>query len=107
MAKFEKQVHGDFDSILSLIHNAIMNGSVSASFEDSSYYSDGDFRCAVRYSWFGNNRVSMSVTLAGSRGKYFLTAITSGGSQAVFLKLNTVGEESFLDTIADVVGRLG
>lgn len=85
-------------------------GSMSASYEDGSDYSQGDFRCAVRvyerYSWTGGNRVSMSLTLAGANGSYFLTAITSGGSQATFFKLNTFGEEAFLETIAGAINDL-
>lgn len=39
----------------------------------------------------------MNVTLLGVEEDLFITAITSGGSQAVFFKLNTIGEETFLD----------
>ena len=50
--------------------------------------------------------MSMAVTLAGGNGEYHLTAITSGGSQGMFFKINRWGEDSFLDTIADAVERL-
>ena len=110
MAKYEKVVYGDFDSILEKLNDAVMSGSTSASYEDGSDFSQGDFRCAVRiyerYSWTGGNRVSMSLTLAGSGGEYFLFAITSGGSQGMFFKMNTMGEEAFLETIAEVVDSL-
>lgn len=110
MAKYEKQVRGDFDAILRRLHDAVLHGSMSASYEDGSDYRDGEFCCAVRvyerYSFSGSNRVSMAVTLAGSRGNYLLSAITSGGSQGMFFKLNTWGEETFLQTIADVVDSL-
>ena len=110
MAKYEKVVYGDFDSILEKLNDVVMNGSTSASYEDGSDFSQGDFRCAVRiyerYSWTGGNRVSMSLTLAGSGGEYFLSAITSGGSQGMFFKMNTMGEEAFLETIAEVVDSL-
>ena len=57
-------------------------------------------RVFERYSYAGGNRVSMNVTLfqAGD-GPAQLSAITAGGSQAVFFKINTWGEESFLDTL--------
>lgn len=110
MAKYVKQVTGDFDAILEHLHQAVLGGSMSASYEDGSDYSQRDFRCAVRvyerYSWTGGNRVSMSLTLAGANGSYFLTAITSGGSQATFFKLNTFGEEAFLETIAGAINDL-
>ena len=59
-----------------------------------------------RYSWTGGNRVSMNMTLVGRGQDLFLTAITSGGSQAMFFKVNTWGEEAFLDTIQAVADSL-
>ena len=126
MAKYEKVVYGDFDWILERLDKAVMSGSTSASYEDGSSFTQGDFRCEVRvyerYSWTGGNRVSMAMTLAGSGGEYFLSVITSGGSQGggeyflsvitsggsqgMFFKVNTLGEESFLETIAEVVDSL-
>ena len=110
MAKYERAFSGDFDSALSRLEQAVLNGSASASYEDGSDYRSGDFRCAVRvyerYSWTGGNRVSMSMTLAGRGQDLFLSAITSGGSQAMFFKVNTWGEEAFLDTLLDVLQHL-
>ena len=63
-------------------------------------------RIYERYSAMGSNRVSLSITLVGGRGEYYLSAITSGGSQALFFKVNTIGEENFLATISDVVDSL-
>ena len=64
-------------------------------------------RCAVRvyerYSWTGGNRLSMSLTLFGSGSELQLSAITSGGSNAMFFKMNTIGEDAFLDTIANLL----
>jgi hypothetical protein len=51
----------------------------------------------------GGNRVSLNITLIGNGNNLFLTAITSGGSQAVFFKVNTMGEESFLDCVRGIV----
>ena len=110
MAKYERAFTGDFDSALSRLEQAVLNGSASASYEDGSDYRSGDFRCAVRvyerYSWSGGNRVSMNMTLVGRGQDLFLTAITSGGSQAMFFKVNTWGEEAFLDTIQAVADSL-
>ena len=110
MAKYECTITGDFDSVLRRLHDGVMNGSASASYEDGSDYRSGDFRCAVRvyerYSWSGGNRVSMSMTLVGRGRDLFLTAITSGGSQAMFFKMNTWGEENFLDTLRELAERL-
>ncbi|WP_417104346.1 DUF6054 family protein [Hominenteromicrobium sp.] len=48
----------------------------------------------------------MAVTLVGNGQNLFLSAITSGGSQAMLFKINTWGEESFLSTLADVAEGL-
>lgn len=107
MAKLEYELSGDFDRILERIENGVLNASVSASLEDGSDFRGENSRCSVRvferYSYMGGNRVSMSVTLYQSGGKIRLCAITSGGSQAVFFKVNTFGEESFLETLEDVL----
>ena len=63
-------------------------------------------RVFERYSYMGGNRVSMNVTLVGNGRDLFLSAITSGGSQAVFFKLNTLGEESFLEKLVEIVEGL-
>ena len=109
MAKIECELHGNFDAILNTLHNAVMSGSTSASAEDSSNFYTGSVRCVVRtyerYSYFGNGRVSMNITLLEADGRIFLSAITSGGSQAMFFKINTIGENSFLDTIRNAVSQ--
>jgi hypothetical protein len=108
MAKMERTLRGDFNDILQRIENGIIKGSVSATLEDSSDFSDGSSRCSVRvferFSALGSNRVSLSVTLfEGRDGTIRLSAITSGGSQAMFFKINTFGEQAFLDKLEDVL----
>ena len=107
MAKYEKHLTGNFDELLELVTDGVLNGSMSASYENGSDWTDGTDRCAVRvferYSYMGGNRVSMNVTLVGNDRDLFLSAITSGGSQAVFFKLNTLGEESFLEKLVPIV----
>ena len=108
MAKLEQVLNGDFGQILKTIENGILNGSMSATIEDSSDIFDGDARCSVRvferYSYAGGNRVSMNVTLfQNANGPIYLSAITSGGSQAMFFKINTIGEESFLSTLENLL----
>lgn len=103
MAKYETRLYGSFDAVLDALHDGIMNASATASFEDESFCTMGNTRVAMRvyerYSAMGSNRVSMAVTLAGNGEDLFLSAITSGGSQAMFFKVNTFGESSFLDTL--------
>lgn len=107
MAKLECELVGDFHTILRDIEDGILNGSASASLEDRSDFVSGDVRCAVRvferYSMAGGNRLSMNVTLFGSPEGIRLSAITAGGSNAIFFKINTFGEEAFLECIEEIV----
>jgi hypothetical protein len=107
MAKYVCDLNGNFDELLNTINAGVLNGSISANFEDGSDCIINDVRCAVRvyerYSILGKNRVSMNITLIGYGDKLTLTAITSGGSQAVFLKINIIGEESFLYNVKEIV----
>ncbi|HIT57229.1 MAG TPA: hypothetical protein IAA94_04660 [Candidatus Galloscillospira stercoripullorum] len=110
MAMLERNLTGNFDAVLRALHDGVMNGSMSASFEDGAEFTTGTARCAVRmyerYSWSGGNRVALSLTLTGCGNNLHLVAITAGGSQATFFKINTWGEEAFLDTLSQVVDNL-
>ena len=107
MAKYEQHLTGDFDAFLDYLFDGIMNGSASASYEDGSEWTADGVRVAVRvferYSWTGGNRLSMTLTLVGDGEDLFLSAITSGGSQAMFFKLNTLGEDAFLDQVRELL----
>lgn len=109
MAKYEKHLQGDFHELLQQIHSDITKGSVSASFEDGSDITLGRTMIAVRvyerYSVAGGNRVSLNVTLVGDDRELIVSAITSGGSQALFFKINTWGEETFLEQCRESVER--
>ncbi|MEE1137824.1 MAG: DUF6054 family protein [Acutalibacteraceae bacterium] len=109
MAKLEAQLHGNFDEVLDEISSAILNRSATASLEEKSDFAGLNARCAVRvyerYSYTGQNRVSMNVTLFETEGRLFVSAVTSGGSQAMLFKINTFGEEAFLDLVKDVIDK--
>ncbi|MCF8568859.1 DUF6054 family protein [Gordonia sp. HY002] len=112
MAKYERVFRGDFDAVVRIVHDGVLAASSSASYEDGSAIEPAgtDVRCAVRvyerYSAFGGNRVAMNVTILGVGPRIFVSAIAAGGSQAVMWKVNTVGEENFLDTLVAVVEPL-
>lgn len=108
MAKLEKIINGDFNELLSKIENGILDGNISATLEDSSDFFIKNSKCSVRvferYSAIGNNRVSLSVTLfQHNNSEIYLSAITSGGSQAVLFKINTFGEKAFLDKLEQIL----
>jgi len=110
MAKLQCTLSGNFDYILSTIEQGILNGSVSATLEASSdFCGEHGARCSVRvferYSCAGGNRLSLSVTLFHDGGINYLSAVTAGGSQALFWKVNTWGEEAFLDKLREIVAQ--
>lgn len=109
MAKYAKTLTGNFDALLHHLHTDIVGGSISAHYEDGWDVTQGQVRVATRvyerYSYIGGNRVSMSITLVGEGPYLRVSAITSGGSQAVFFKINTFGESAFLEKFIDSVER--
>lgn len=109
MAKYEAELRGNFYEILDAVNDAVMSNSASASLEEKSDFSAENTVCAVRvyerFSYSGSNRVSMNITLLNAADRIFITVITSGGSQGMFLKLNTFGESAFLDTVISTVER--
>lgn len=108
MAKLEETRYEDFDRLLQRLERGILEGSMSASLEDASDFRSGSARCSVRvferFSYIGNNRVSLTLTLFQNGDEPVrLSAITAGGSQAIFFKINTWGEEAFLDKLREIL----
>lgn len=100
MAKYVTVIHGDFDEFNQFLAKYIASTSISSSKEDTHEFDCPGMRCQVqvfeRYSSFGSNRVSMNVTVVGIGDELQIAGITSGGSQGMLFKFNTVGEENFL-----------
>ena len=82
MAKYECTLRGDYDQALRYFHEGILNGSMSVSFEEESYFQSFGVRVTVRvyerYSMTGGNRLSMTLTLVGDGEKLYLSGITAG-----------------------------
>ena len=103
MPKFECMIPGkyDFDETLDYFHKHLMQSGVTTSFEDGSDYSAEKFKMATRvyerYTLLGDNRLSMTVTLAcaGEGSDIFASAISAGGSGGM-IKVWGWGEEEFL-----------
>ncbi len=104
MAKLERTLNGNFYQIIHDISDGILSGSMSASLEETSDFKSGDAKCSVRvferYSFMGGNRLSLSLTFFQvGNGPIHLSAVTTGGSQSLFFKINTVGEDAFLEKL--------
>ena len=101
MAIFEKTIRNkNFDKLLRKLEKEIPDSSWSADLEAGS-------RVFERYSMMGGNRLSLTLTMfQNGDGPIRLSAITAGGSQAVFFKVNTIGEESFLDDVKELLEEI-
>jgi hypothetical protein len=101
MALYQQVVTGDVDSLVSHLDQAIPGGSVTAKLENASDQQLGDARMVVRayerYSALGGNRVALTVSILSVAGQLAISMVSTGGSQAMFFKLNTWGESAFLD----------
>jgi len=100
MAQFQHELIGDVDRLVAHLDQAIPQGSITAKYEAGSDQRIGDARMVVRayerYSAFGGNRVSLCISILSVGDQMALSAVSSGGSQAMLFKLNTFGEEAFL-----------
>lgn len=107
MARYEKSFFGSIDDFVPYLDNEIMNASMTASFTDGSDVVAGEARVVVRvyerYAASSGSRVSLSVTCVGWGSQVYVSAITAGGSQGMFMKLMTWGEDSFLDVAASAI----
>ena len=103
MAKYSCELHGSFQHFCQFLKNELIKSSFSASIEDEHYYDIHDVNVGIlileRYSYTGGNRLSLSITITEYQNHLHVTAISSGGSQAVFFKINTLGEDAFLDKL--------
>ena len=105
MAVLEKTIRNrKFDTLLHRLEREIPDSSWSAELEAGSDFKDGSARCSVRvferYSVVGGNRLSLTLTLfQNGEEPIRLSAIAAGGSQAVFFKVNTLGEDAFLEDV--------
>lgn len=109
MAKFEGLLRGDFEEIRRECMTLILKSSVSAHLEDETRISlEGSrlhFMVFERYSLIGENRLSLSIVMAEKPQGVFMSAISSGGSQGIFYKVNRFGEEAFLDKLRPLIKK--
>ena len=103
MAKLEQHLTGDFGQIVEFIHQELMRQSMSISLEECSKNQiQGkriELRVYERFSYAGGNRTSLTVQFIETKDGADVCGIATGGSQAVFWKINTLGESAFLETL--------
>jgi hypothetical protein len=101
MAHHDRLLNGDPDAFLAHLESTIFSGSSTASREHAADHKVGDARMLVRvyerYSATGGNRVSLCVSVLAVGTDLAVSVVAAGGSNAIVWKLNTFGEEAFLD----------
>ncbi|AMC94313.1 hypothetical protein AOC36_10115 [Erysipelothrix larvae] len=105
MAQYVFKTTGTVQQLAEYIDSVVLGKSISASLEEVYESRDGKFamRCYERYSYLGKNRVSLTVSIYDHDSYIECVAMSSGGSQAVFLKINTFGESSFLNSLTSAL----
>ena len=101
MARYDIQLTGTVDALAEHLDGEILRGSVSASLEESVTHTIGDAKMLVRtyerYSGFSGSRVSLTFAILAVGPQLSVSAVSTGGSKAMFFKMDTVGEGTFLD----------
>lgn len=107
MAKIERTITGDFDSVLSSINKAVLNSGVSMNLVDSSKKEMGNSKLAVlvydKYFMRNGSRASLNVTIMSEDREVFVSAIGSGGGQGVFFNFSWGAETDILQPVKQVL----
>lgn len=103
-----RSLTGSADRLAAHLDDAITRGSVSASVENRDERTIGDARMILRtyerFSTIGGNRLTLSVSILAVGNQMEVALTTSGGSQAIFFKINTFGEEAFMTRGLEALG---
>lgn len=100
MAEYKKVYYTSFNQVYNFVSKRFPSLSSSTSVE-STYRQDLENTSVgmivlERFSYMGSNRVSLSVLMYGNESVCYLCMTSSGGSQALFFKINRIGENNFL-----------
>lgn len=112
MGKYQLSLSGrDINTVMSIVHSELLQGSLTCELNSASNFTGKNVRCCVRvyerYSIFGQNRVSLTLTyFQEDGGPVEVSAISAGGSQALFAKINNVSEEAFLNEFRKIIHKL-
>ena len=111
MAKFERRIKGNFDSIVSRLDADIMGHGLSMELVDQSDYRAGDTRVAVRvydkYFMRNESRASLSLTVVDGGHEIFISAIGAGGGTGAIFNLNWGAEDSLTDIVENSLADMG
>lgn len=105
--EYKKTFNCNFYEACNIIKNEITNLSVSTNLESEIDMSTINTKIKLfvfeRYSYFGKNRVTLTILVVSENDKTSISMVSSGGSQAMFFKINKIGENSFLEKAKNIL----
>lgn len=110
MAKFEKTIIGEFETVVNRLENDIGNSGISMKLIDESNYTMGNSKIAVRvydkYFMRNGNRASLSLTIVGFGSNIFISAIGAGGGSGVFLSFSLGAEDELVEIVQKSIEQI-
>jgi hypothetical protein len=110
MAKYETQIKGDFEEVLSILDANIME-RFSVNLVDESNWDFDDIKVGVRvydkYYMRNGNRTSLSLTVVSRGDDLVISAIGSGGGSGVIFNFSLGAESDMVGIVADIINGIG
>ncbi len=110
MPKQDYVLTGDFEITKKIITDEVLLRSSTMAIEDTITYTIDGINISItvfdRFAYFGGGRVSATLTIIEKDNNIKISVISSGGSQAMFWKINTIGEYSLLELFDEVIKPL-
>jgi hypothetical protein len=110
MAKYEKSMTGQFETVINRLNEDIMNSGISMNLVDESNYAIGDTNIAVRvydkYFIRNGSRASLSLTVVGHGNEIFVSAIGAGGGQGIIFNFSLGAESDMVAVVEESINRM-
>ncbi|WP_242620537.1 DUF6054 family protein [Senegalia massiliensis] len=110
MAKYEENIIGNFEEVVTNLEKDINNSGVTMNLVDESNYKFKDTSVAVRvydkYFMRNGNRASLSVTIVGHENNIFISAIGAGGGQGVIFNFSLGAEDDMVYVVEKSVEKI-
>lgn len=109
MAKYEKQIKGNFEETLSILDSSIME-RFSMNLVDESDLVLGDVKIGVRvydkYYFRNDSRASLNLTVVGEGDDLIISAIGAGGGSGIIFNFSLGAEEDMVSTVESIVRNI-
>lgn len=110
MAKFEKLITGNFESVVQEIDKAVMDNGLSMNLVDQSDYELNGSKIAIRvydkYFMRNKSRASLTVSIIAHEHEIFISAIGAGGGQGAFFNYSLGAETEMMEIVSNYVNKM-